>query len=244
VTDQPTTIASVLKEDEAELWQCAERGDPIAVNAATLRLNAAAPKSGADEARATLLTAMALLNAGQDVEAFKAAAPALTAPKPYDVWAKAERIYASRRTAKLKLADNDRLTLDEVQALEKESDPWSRFAAARAYLALGLVATQENRLSEALTLLDSSYVLMRSTDSQSGLASVFTALGKLKAWQGRGDETLLTLLSGLAIWRRLNEKNSVAIWHEVGAALVDSRHFDEGAAVLRAARVTVAAPSR
>jgi hypothetical protein len=235
MTDQSMTIASVLKEDEGALWRSAERGEPAAASKLADGATGGAAASEADTARAALLGVLALQNAGQDSEAFEAAGAALSAPPPYDLWARAERTYASRRKAKLKLADNERIRLEDAEALAKSDDAWSRFAAARAYLALGLVATHENRLAEARDLLESAYGLMRSADSQSGLATVFMELGKLKAWQGRGDESVLNLLSGLAIWRRLNESRSVGIWHEIGSTLLDSRHYGEASAILGAA---------
>ncbi len=219
MTTIPAAIVS-LSAAERELWTAAESGKPDLI------------PTGMDAPLHRMLLVLACQNAGNDKAADELATAALELPAPFGPWAKAEMTYAARVKARRALEPTQAVSLAEAKALEESSEPWAAFAAGRSYLALGLMATQDNRLDQASTFLQRAFDLLRDAKSESGIAVANLELGKLKAWQGRADDALVHLLSGLAIWRGLNPNNSAAIWHQLGSLLLDGRNYQEAVMIL------------
>jgi tetratricopeptide (TPR) repeat protein len=223
MTDAPAPPTGPPADADKFIWEAAERGRPAEI------------AEHRDEPHHRLLRVLAHQNASEFAKAAELARLAMSLPFPFGSWAKAELGYAARARASVTLSPDDVITPADALALARAGEPWAKLAAGRAYLALGLMATEDNRLAEADTLLAEALRLLHGAESESGQAVAHLELGKLRAWQGRADDAFTHLLSGLSIWRDLNEARSTETWQQIGSLLLDGRNYEQAVAVLQSA---------
>ncbi len=220
----------MLSEVEQAAWDAAEAGGSTALlkDAQPVRERAAN-----DAIRLRLFQILAHQTAGDHRGAF-AAAGALPIPesRALDVWRRAERVYAGRKRREKTLGADDDLKPADAEEMEKAGGAFNQLVAARSWLALGLSAIQDNRGEVAETHLERAGRLFGAIGSLPGRAVTETELGKLRAWQGRNDESVLHLVTALSSWRGHSAVRSADVWHEIGALMLDSRRYPQAVEIL------------
>jgi tetratricopeptide (TPR) repeat protein len=215
-----------LSPAEQAVWDVAEKGE---ASGGKPQLKADAVDGG-DALRLRLLEVLAHQNGGDHKGAFAATGGIpVSDVRALDIWRRAERIFAGR---KRQLELDVSLTAEEAGSLG--GGPLEQLAAARAFLALGLTAIQENRGADAGAHLDRARDLFLDVGSSAGRAVTETELGKLRAWQGRSEEAILSLTTALNIWGAQGSEKAADVWHEIGALLLDGRRYKQAIDIFEA----------
>ncbi len=222
-------IKTALSPDERAIWEHVETANGDAVISGF-------QLAGQASERLQLLGVLAVQNSGQTQAALKLMdqLPDQLGPV-YRLWQRAEFQIAARRESSLMLSLEQTLRVEELAPLASSRDPVERLVLARAELALGLSHLQDSEYDAATTLFEASAANMRAIDCESGLAVALTETGKVHAWRGRLQTAQANLLEALSIWQMLNGGQADAVWHEIGASLLDSGRGELAAGILERA---------
>ena len=212
----PAGFAGTLTEAEQHAWRYAEAAN----DAEALKW---LEGRTAPTVREVLLVVLAAQNAGNGRAAsnlLERLGQGMSAAET--VWRKAETQIAARRESLAELAPGTGIESRDLDTLADDLSALAELVRGRGHIALGLARLQDSRYDEAERHFAASVDAMRAASCQSGLASALTELGKVHAWRGELQDAHAYLLEALGIWQSLNGGMADAVWHEIGATLLDS----------------------
>lgn len=218
-----------LTSDQLRLWRLAE----TAQEPATIQ----SIEDGAEQAKTNLFGALAQQMSGAPAETVLEALEGIPRPEVDDleIWWKVECTIAALREKIRDSVDEYAVDSDELQSIQSSEHniDLNTLIAGRGYLALGLSALQTNQQLLAKDYFETSLSKMRSLQSDVGIATALTELGKLHAWRSEPEQAIRCLLESLSIWQSIDASKAFATWHEIGALLLDMGQWNAAASILR-----------